>query len=192
VWVLTGQARFVGGGGLANKLDVETAREWLDDIRTAIEFAALRKEVPRRSFAATLIGCVIQSDAAAIVHVGDGACVMRLRGEPEWRVPSWPAQGEFAATTNFITDDPEPQLDLQRLNGDVADVALFSDGIERLALDFATRSAFQGFFEPMFNAIPRNNVGRDRVLSRQLREFLGSLKVNERTDDDKTIIMAQS
>ena len=92
------------------------------------------REKARRDFAATLIGCVAQIDGVAVIHIGDGACVVRLRNEIDWRVASWPSQGEYASTTYFVTDDPEPRTSVSYLGGEVAEVALFSDGLERLAL----------------------------------------------------------
>jgi hypothetical protein len=183
--------RFAQRGGRPKDLDSEVAGEWLDDIRDRIEEASLRESVPRRSFAATLVGCMIQNEGVTIVHVGDGACALRLRDEPDWRVPSWPAQGEFASTTYFVTDDPEPAKNVQYLGGDIIEVALFSDGLERLALDFATKTAYAPFFDSMFGGFPKEGLGRDKELSQQLRAFLGSPKVTDRTDDDKTLIMAR-
>jgi hypothetical protein len=183
--------KFARRGGRPKDLDKEAASEWLDDLRDRIEQASLRENSPRRSFAATLVGCMAQSDGLAIVHVGDGACAIRLRAEAEWLVPSWPAQGEYASTTNFVTDDPEPLVNVTYLKGDVAEVALFSDGLEKLALDFATKTAFTPFFSSMFKTLPDAGSGRHRRLSRDLRSFLDSPSITKRTDDDKALIMAR-
>jgi hypothetical protein len=183
--------RFARRGGKAKDLDEEIASEWLDDLRDRIEQASIRQNSPRRSFAATLLGCMIQSDGIAIVHVGDGACAIHLRAEPHWQVPSWPVQGEYASTTNFVTDDPEPIINLSYVSGDITEVALFSDGLERLALDFATKKAFSPFFNSMFKTFPDEGSGRYRQLSRDLRTFLDGPSIIQRTDDDKTLIMAR-
>jgi serine/threonine protein phosphatase PrpC len=60
-------------GGQPKDLNKEVASGWLDDLRDRIEQASLRENSPRRSFAATLVGCIIQKDDVAIAHVGDGA-----------------------------------------------------------------------------------------------------------------------
>ncbi len=182
---------YVRDGGLALDLGKDLASEWMDDLRDRIALAASRSGLSRRSFAATLVGCVVRDDGLSVVHVGDGACALRLRQEGEWRVPSWPAQGEYASTTNFVTDDPEPILTVARVGGDVSEVAVFTDGLERLALDFFTKKAFTPFFSSMFQSLPAGEAGRDRQLSRALRVFLDSPTVTGRTDDDKTIIMAR-
>jgi hypothetical protein len=182
---------FARAGRTPKNLDRSVVGDWLDDIRSRIEHASIRERSPRRSFAATLVGCVVQADGIAIVHVGDGACAFRLRAETEWQVPSWPAHGEYASTTNFVTDDPEPKSNVAYVSGNVAEVALFTDGLERLALDFTTRRAFIPFFTSMFRALPSDLSGRDKQLSRELRAFLDSRVVTDRTDDDKTLVLAR-
>lgn len=181
---------FLRSGGPASAITTEVANEWLDDIRDRLALAAQREGVPLKAFASTLVGCVLQSDTAVIIHVGDGACVLRFSGDTLWHVPSWPAQGEFASTTFFVTDDPSPNIKVTQVFGTVGDVALFSDGLERLALDFTTKSAFAPFFDSMFSAIGDLTPGRQRELSNNLRSFLDSSSVVERTDDDKTLLMA--
>lgn len=183
---------FVRSGAKPKDLDREVAYSWLDHTRDCIERAALRERASsRRLFAATLVGCIVQTDGLAVLHVGDGACALRLRSEQEWRVPSWPAQGEFASTTNFVTDDPEPSANIAYITGDVAEVAVFTDGLERLALNFAEKKAFAPFFHSMFRALPRQSPGRNKELSLELRKFLDGPAVTQRTDDDKTLIMAR-
>jgi hypothetical protein len=167
------------------------ADAWLDDIRDRIEQAAQRRSAPRRWFAATLVACLIQEDSAAVIHVGDGACAVRLNDAGSWLVPSWPAQGEYATTTYFVTDDPKPRTILTHLDGKVAELAIFSDGLERLAFDFGAGRAFAPFFESMFSPLRMAPPGRHRQLSGDLRAFLDGPSVTERTDDDKTLIMAR-
>jgi hypothetical protein len=183
--------RFVRGGGTPSSLSDKVASEWLDDIRDRIGASASQKAASPREFAATLVGCIVASDTAVFLHVGDGSAVYRLNGTSDWIVASWPAQGEYVATTYFVTDDPEPQLRLSYIEGSVQEVALFSDGIERLVLDFSNRTAFAPFFERMFSPLKRQIWGRDRALSRQLKEYLDSPAVCEKTDDDKTLLLAK-
>lgn len=172
-------------------IDASVAGEWLDEIRDRIARRAELACRPPRAFASTMVGVVVGPDAAVVVHVGDGACALRVAGETTWRVPSWPAQGEYAATTYFVTDDPEPRLSVVLVEERVEEVAVFTDGMERLALDFAARTAFDRFFESVFPALRRAPPGRGRALSRDLHDFLDSAPVTDRTEDDKTLVMAR-
>ena len=165
---------------------------WLDDIRDRIGLAAIENQATNRDFATTLVGVVIGHNSALLAHVGDGAFVYRCAGEIDWHVASWPSQGEYASTTYFVTDEPSPKLVVTRITGCIEEAALFSDGLERLVLDYQTKTAFAPFFEQMFPPLQHSKLaGRNRPLSTQLRSFLDSPSVNDRTDDDKTLILAR-
>ena len=115
-----------------------------------------------------------------ILHIGDGAAVVRLDGN--WTAPSWPAHGEYASQTFFVTDDPAPQLRITRLETPVDAAAVFSDGIERLVLDFASQTAPAPFFDrmmkPFASAIA---TGRDQKLSGiTLKRYLDSDRINQK------------
>jgi hypothetical protein len=130
-------------------------------------------------------------DETIIAHVGDGCAVLRDDALDQWDVPSWPHQGEFASTTFFVTDDAELQLRISRRTSRISAIAVFSDGIERLALDFTSHTPSQQFFESITSPVSAStSCGRDPLLSRKLKEFLGSNAVNARTDDDKSLIIA--
>jgi protein phosphatase 2C-like protein len=182
---------YVKDGRDLRSFSSETAQEWVDDIRDRIGAAASRIGAKPRDFAATLVGCLIGTECSVFVHVGDGAFVFRTEGESNWNLPTWPAQGEFAATTFFVTDEPEAHLQFVSTYVPIEEVAVFSDGIERLALQFSTKSAFSPFFDKMFTPLRgKHTVGRDRKLSRDLRNFLDGPSVCEKTDDDKTLVLA--
>jgi hypothetical protein len=137
-----------------------------------------------------MVGVVASKEHVVVCHVGDGACAIRNANDQEWQVPSWPAHGEYASTTYFVTDEPHPNLRVSHANGTFSDIAIFSDGLERLALDFARQVAFKPFFDSMLKPLSGLTPGRDRHLSTGLRKFLDSSLVTDRTDDDKSLIIA--
>jgi hypothetical protein len=169
----------------------ELVLDWLDNVRDHIFRSAEQRAIKPRDMAATLVGTIVFLNRAIVCHVGDGACVLRKKEASEWKVASWPANGEYANSTYFVTDDPEPNLQFYSLEGEFNEVAIFSDGIERLALDFVNGNAFAPFFEPMFAPLMGLGPGRDRGLSLSLRKYLDSPRVTERTDDDKSLILAR-
>jgi hypothetical protein len=124
-----------------------------------------------------------------ILHIGDGAAVVQSGGI--WSAVSWPENGDYASQTFFITDDPSPHLRITRLESPVDAVAVFSDGIERLVLDFSSRTAPAAFFDSMMKPFAvSSSVGRDLKLSASLMRYLNTESINERTDDDKSLILA--
>lgn len=169
----------------------ETILGWLDDIRGQIYLAAEQRAVRPRDLAATLVGVIVSTDRAIVAHVGDGACVLRRENSPDWEVPSWPAHGEYVSTTYFVTDDPQPDLNLVTVEGAFSDVAIFSDGLERIALDFTNKIAYAPFFDSKFVHLAESPAGRHRSLSAGLRKYLDSGPILERTDDDKSLILAR-
>ena len=169
----------------------ELVLDWLDNVRDHMFRAAKQRAIRPRDMAATLVAAIVFLNRAIVCHVGDGACVLRKKGESEWQVAGWPAHGEYASSTFFVTDDPQPNLRFHLLEGEFNEVAVFSDGIERLALDFVNGNAFAPFFEPMFAPLVALGPGRDRGLSQSLRKYLDSARVIERTDDDKSLVLAR-
>jgi hypothetical protein len=201
-----GSAQFGGqGASLVCRVLVNCAREhfrsrgdlpsdaavasWLDDLRDRIVAAANGRGALMRDFAATLVCALITEESALVLHIGDGAVVARQAGA--WEAVSWPETGEYASTTYFVTDDEGPRIRLTRLAAAPEAVAVFTDGIERLVLDLSARTAHAPFFERMIRPVESSNVdGHHAKLSAALGAYLDSDAVCERTDDDKTLLLA--
>ena len=164
---------------------------WVDAAKDNIWAAATQRGLQLRDFAATLVCVISNGNDTVIAHVGDGCAVMKILGYDDWIATSWPNHGEYASTTFFVTDDKELKLRITRLTVDVVAFAVFTDGIERLALDFRNNVPFEPFFNAVMNPVIASEIrGRDIGLSEKLMAFLNSDSVNARTDDDKTLILA--
>lgn len=162
---------------------------WIDLARDRITAAASSRGRIAREFAATLIAVIAMPHECVVLHIGDGAAVCKIDGQ--WTVPSWPAHGEYASTTYFVTDDPSPDLRITRLPIATESVAVFSDGIERLVLRFADQTASALFFDNLCATVVRKgHTGASATLNAGLKLHLDSPKFNGRTDDDKSLIVA--
>ncbi|BBC81482.1 protein phosphatase 2C-like protein [Acetobacter orientalis] len=171
--------------------DNEAIFTWLDIARDYIQVAAKKRALTARDFATTLVLIMASPDAIVTAHIGDGAIVARDSDRAQWKVLSEPHHGEYASTTYFVTDDPQRALRINRYPNVFSAIAIFSDGIENLVLDSVTGAPSTAFFAPMAKPLDTSSsTGFDRVLSRSLATFLASERVNERTDDDKTLIVA--
>lgn len=166
----------------------ELISDWVGEVRGRIAaIAKQRKSIPRQ-FASTLAAVVSTPDETLTIYVGDSAVVGR-RGE-EWDVLCWPQNGEYASTTYFVTDDPEPRLNIARCACEYDAFALFSDGIGDLALSHSDQAAAPQFFDPMMRPVDNAaNIGRLPELSAKLGAYLAGSAICERTDDDKTLIL---
>lgn len=160
---------------------------WCRDARKRITNDAETRFCDPRDFATTLCGVVVTPSRTVLFQIGDGAIILKRHGA--YGVAFWPQSGEYANSTNFITSPEfEQRLDFHSTPGPFSDIALITDGLERLALRFDTRTPHAPFFEPLFRALRNSNdVGS---LNEDLRRFLTSEPVQTRSDDDKTLILA--
>lgn len=177
---------------------------WLIDLSSQIAHAAEQLDLPPRELACTLVGAVIAPNWSAFCQVGDGGIVVNAassesstqQGGPittEFEIVFWPEQGEYANETYFATQPGAVEhLQFCVQNRQVREIALFSDGLQRLVLSYATQQPFVPFFRGMFAPIRSitDCAGEAPQLSLALAEYLGSPIVSERTDDDVSVILA--
>jgi hypothetical protein len=168
-------------------IDRDTAQSWCLRQRRQLQVEADRLEIGLRELACTLLLAVVGETAAAFVQIGDG--VMVVARDDSWEAVFWPQSGEYANTTNFITD-PEwaEHLAFAHRPARLNELAVLTDGLQTLALSFAGRAVHGPFFRPMFQRLRCATPGEG--LPRALRQFIDSEPVNARTDDDKTLILA--
>jgi len=162
---------------------------WVEVSRGAIEAQARESAKPIREYACTLIGCIVADNHAIFLQIGDGGIV--IHEEAGYTAVFWPDQGEYANTTYFITDETYlPHLSRHRSGTPPDEIALFTDGLQNLVLSFSQKTPHAGFFRPLFETLRKSPGGENLVLAEQLRTFLTSREINERSDDDKTLILA--
>ena len=154
------------------------------------EIAAKSENQNSSDYACTFLAGVIGADFAVFAQIGDGAIVFSAENAPEeFRLFRLPQQGEYVNSTNFVTDSNAAEnFQFEKIELAIGDLAVFTDGLQRLALDFQTRQPYSPFFSSML--APLRGETAARSLTEKLSEFLDSPKINERTDDDKTLILA--
>jgi hypothetical protein len=196
------------GARLATSLSVEVAAEALADgagkveeagalvryaaeqVRFAIAALAAHEARGMADFASTLLLVMLHSDGGVVAQIGDGAVVGEHEANGGWEPLLWPDHGEYVNTTRFLTDaDALEHLRVVELPGPARNLCLFSDGLERLVLDFRSRTAHAPFFDAVFRRFGElPQAGHAAQVSRELGELLSSDAVNQRTDDDKSIV----
>ena len=104
----------------------------------------------------------------------------------------WPERGEYANTTRFLTDeDALATLQVGEFAAPPMDVALMSDGLEPLALHYASKTVHAPFFDPLFRSLQTTEGdGEIAALSAALESFLSSPRIAERSDDDLSLVIA--
>jgi hypothetical protein len=163
---------------------------WIEGFMEAVIKIAASEDRRVRDYSCTLLGAIVGAYSAMYIQIGDGAIVVGtdVPGEYTWVV--WPQHGEYANMTYFLTQDDVATAVIFETGPPVDEVAVFTDGIERLVLDLATSTVNSPSFRPIFDWLARTEPDRSGLPSAALLAYLGSDHINRRTDDDKTLVIA--
>ena len=165
------------GAALARQRLVEAAAERKADAARS-RLHACWPSSSRRSAAARCRSATASSSSAS--------------NRSRWRWVFWPQKGEYANTTFFLSDEKAlANAEVAALPDEVQDVALMSDGLEPLAVQFATRTAHEPFFRTVL--APLHAATRQRRSGGALDgppTLLASPAVRSRTDDDASLVIA--
>jgi hypothetical protein len=185
-------ADYISSGGRVEKIGRELAGRWIAGVIYRLSLKSWADGLQPRDYACTLLAVICGERATAFLQVGDGAIVLSEGRSTAWRHVFWPQHGEFANTTNFITsEDVFETMEFQTTAEPVLEVALFSDGLENMLLHKADKTVHAPFFDSMFPSVRRSGAaGEDAELSRALGVYLSTSVINQRTNDDKTLILA--
>jgi hypothetical protein len=163
---------------------------WLAAALEALRAHAETHELEPRDLAATFLGCVSDPTVTACFQVGDGAIVI---DDPavEFAPVFWPQRGEYANTTVFLCDaEAIEQAAFQVVPRRVDRIAVLSDGLQMVALNYATQSAHAPFFAGLFNTLEQHAAGEHAQLNFALDDLLDRKTITDRTDDDRTLVLA--
>lgn len=178
---------FLDSDGKIASLNSNDVLQWCDLARSRIEEEANARDARPTDFATTLGVAILSPVGSCFFQIGDGAIVLRNAGVSG--VVFWPESGEYVNTTTFITSkEYRERLKVYTTERAYDEVALFTDGIERIALRFDSQTPHAPFFDPLFQAL--GTLGDWQSLGENLEQFLKSDSVRERSDDDKTLILA--
>lgn len=174
-------------GRVSELIERREAEDWVLQTRNLILDKARQLAVAPRELASTLLGAVLAERFAVFVQIGDGAMI--IAGTQGFQTVFWPQSGEYANTTHFATDEDYLQrLEFCVITKGIDEFAAFTDGLERLILRFDNRSVHQPFLTSMLK--PLAAATDPQPLFDQLSQYLSSEKINGRTNDDKTLILA--
>ncbi|MEO6521958.1 MAG: PP2C family serine/threonine-protein phosphatase [Mucilaginibacter sp.] len=172
-------------------IDEAAMTELAELLYDQLKVTAEERDVPLNEFSCTLLGFVILPDQACFLQIGDGA-IVRDDGNGNFMHLWWPHNGEYQNTTAFLIDDPNlSQLKMKVVYETVTEVAIFSDGLQMLALNNETESVHQPFFADLFKVLRMTNSPEHiDILNNRLSAYLSGEAINNRTDDDKTLLIA--
>jgi len=170
-----------------DKILLQLAEQIYDDLVELSE----RINEPLNEFSCTLLGFVILPTKACFLQIGDGA-IVRNDGNGYFTHLWWPHNGEYQNTTTFLIDDTNfRNLKTKIIEESIIEVAIFTDGLQMLALNNESENVHQPFFNNLFKWLRKATDDEHvAVLNNKLIEYLSGETINNRTDDDKTLLLA--
>lgn len=139
-----------------------------------------------RDFATTLLVAVVTETTLASLQVGDGAMVVRTQDGATEVIAAGP-MSDFANETTFIDSAAalaEVAISTRPIK-EVHGLAMVTDGVESISIDYKTNSAHTPFWDAIFEF-----GGQAEAKAEDLATTLNEDWVNELTDDDKTLVVA--
>lgn len=172
------------GSGDSSEKDLITA---LERARSALMSDAEKRDVAIRDLATTLILLQATPDSVTALQVGDGSAVI---GDLHSGVVGLtkPQVGEYINETSFITaDDAMERVEIVTHQGSLSGGAVFSDGLQMLALKMPEGTPHAPFFDPLLRFV--SSAADAGAADNELRSFLASPRVISQTTDDLTLVL---
>ncbi|MEB3161144.1 MAG: PP2C family serine/threonine-protein phosphatase [Synechocystis sp.] len=140
------------------------------------------------ALASTLLVFVAHPQGLIAMQLGDGFLVVH-RGDDHYQLLFTPDKGEFANETVFITSDNAARfLQVYQSSDPVSFICAATDGLETVAIKKRDWTAFPPFFQPL--EIYLRETPDPEQAPDYLDNFLHSDRLNQRTQDDKTLLLA--
>lgn len=156
--------------------------------RQCLRELAEAETLPLKHFATTLTCVAAAADWLAVGQVGDGIVVVGAQ-DGNLALAAQPQRGEYANETCFLTMEVAlDQMEVWVENRPVDHLVVMSDGLSRLALKIPGYEPHGPFFYPLLAFAAEAHD--PSLAAQQLAAFLTSERVAERTDDDKTLVLA--
>jgi hypothetical protein len=152
------------------------------------KFDAVTKgfDVEFPELATTLLVFIATSKWLAAMQIGDGFILIKPMGEA-YQLLFHPDKGEYINETTFITStNASEEMQIAVLAKPVEFICAATDGVEKVAINYVNWQPFPPFFQPLEQYLQAT----EHPLEQDLKEFLERKELNNRTTDDKTLLLA--
>jgi serine/threonine protein phosphatase PrpC len=159
----------------------------LEAALAAIDTHAEGMNAPVRDFATTLTVVAATAEHLAVGQVGDGVAV--AEGADGLFLAVAPQRGEYANEVALLTSPQAvDNAAIVIFPASVRALAVTTDGLLRLAVRLPSHAPHAPFFRPLFAFLAE--TADLTTAGEELARFLTSERVSDRTDDDKTLVLA--
>ena len=153
--------------------------------RAAVEKEAAARKIRPRDLASTLVCSAISPSWMGAMQIGDGA-VLAGENADRFLVLTKPVVSEYLNETVFLTSpDYAERMQVTVLAGRACRLAMFTDGLQMLALKMPLAQPHTPFFKPLFGLLEQ--TADTAAAQARLEDFLRSPRLRNRTDDDLTL-----
>ena len=179
-----------------------------DALRSGLEAAIsavhrMAERDPRHdvnSYHATLILAAWTPEGVAAIQVGDGAAIVTTTDGP--KMLTIPQQGEYANETYFITMSQASDIAFFNQTEDATALAIFTDGLQKQAVDFAHKRPHAEFIDDAIAAGTHEHEQTQEGIwssswstnptdaDQRLHDWLCGEQVAQQNSDDTTLIVA--
>ena len=171
---------------------ISTVREKINEKAIGLT-NELKQQVFPSDLACTLLVFVAFPEGVAAMQLGDGFIVVRDYGSTEYKLlfPSNKDDDLPVNYTTFITSEKEEiesGLQVGILSNRVSFICASTDGLEGVAINFATQNPYPRFFIPLEQYIQET---KEEYLKEDsyITDFLKLEQLNLITSDDKTLLL---
>jgi hypothetical protein len=168
-------------------IDEAAMRDAVAHARTEVLERAAREGAPARDFASTLLVVAAMPGVVRVAQLGDGVVVMGAGEDLRIAVE---VEQEMLNITDFLVDsDAMSKLQLWSSPSEgIECIAVSTDGLIPVLVDRRQNRPHPPMFAMLFQAM--RTVADETEVSERLGAFIRSDQVNQRTDDDKSIVLA--
>lgn len=166
----------------ANKAFKQTLRK----VQKAFSVEAENRKCFPKDLSCTLLVVVATPNWLAAMQIGDGFIVIQ-QPESEYKLLFHPSKGEYANETTFVTaSNALEMMQVEISFGAQEFICASTDGLERLAINIKDWQPHAPFFEMFKKAL---EIRSEEEEKKSTQEWLNLESVNNRTDDDKTLLL---
>jgi hypothetical protein len=163
--------------------------EMVTQVVEVLEQTAKDGDYPLRELGCTLLSFIATDQWLAAMQIGDGFIVVQPEAEADFKLLFEPDKGEFINETVFVTSQSAiEQMQCCVYPWGPRFICAATDGLEKVAVRYQDWQPFAPFFKPLVDCLDLIAQSDDQHI--YLRSFLESDRLNARTDDDKTLVIA--
>ncbi len=168
----------------------------MERVLRVLRDAAQEKNYCLDDLASTLLMFIATPDWIAAMQIGDGLLVIQPQAG-DYQLVFMPDKGEFANQTTFVTSsDALNSMQVRVIEDKMKFISAMTDGLEAVAIRYSDWSPFAPFFDPLQKFITEDQLTdspidatTDVAPQNYLKMFLCSDRLNQKTSDDKSLIL---